>query len=229
MDEMIDAVELPLFPLNTVLFPGQVLPLHIFEDRYRLMIRQCLAQDLPFGVVLIKRGQEVGNAAEPYMVGTLARIIESTHLGNGTMNIVTVGVERFRIRRLLRDQPYLRGEVLSLPMADPDDPDQVLAAALTGAERVERYIQLIAEAAGLQIQIEEIPTGAQQIGYLAAVTMQIDNKEKQELLGSVSVAQMLRREMALLNRENALLTWMSGSKEWPESVQFGFSGTLLPN
>lgn len=229
MDEMIDAVELPLFPLNTVLFPGQVLPLHIFEDRYRLMIRQCLAQDQPFGVVLIKRGQEMGNAAEPYMVGTLARIIESTHLGNGTMNIVTVGVERFRIRRLLRDQPYLRGEVLSLPMADPDDPDQVLAAALTVRGRVERYVQLIAEAAGLQIQIEEIPTGAQQIGYLAAVTMQIDNKEKQELLGSVSVAQMLRREMALLNRENALLTWMSGSKDWPESVQLGFSGTLLPN
>lgn len=229
MDEMIDAVELPLFPLNTVLFPGQVLPLHIFEDRYRLMIRHCLAQDLPFGVVLIKRGQEVGNDAEPYRVGTVARILESTHLGNGTMNIVTVGVERFRIRRLLRDQPYLRGEVLSLPMADPDDPVAMLAAAELVRGRVQRYVELIAEAAGLQIQIEEIPTGPEQIGYLAAVTMQIDNKEKQELLGAVSVAQMLRREMALLNRENALLTWMSGSKEWPESAQLGFSGTLLPN
>src|SRR5512143_1133931 len=181
MDEMIDAVELPLFPLNTVLFPGQVLPLHVFEDRYRLMIRHCLAQDLPFGVVLIKRGHEVGEHAEPYMVGTVARIIESSHLGNGTMNIVTVGVERFRIRRLLRDQPYLRGQVLTLPMADPDDPVKVLAAARLVRDRVERYVDLIAEAAGLQIQIEEVPEGAQQIGYLAAVTMQIDNKEKQEL------------------------------------------------
>ncbi len=229
MDEMIEAVEMPLFPLNTVLFPGQVLPLHIFEERYRLMIRHCLAQDLPFGVVLIKRGQEAGDEAEPYTVGTVARIIESTHLGNGTMNIVTVGVERFRIRRLLRDQPYLRGQVLTLPMADPDDPEQVLARAQVVRDRVERYVELIAEAAGLQIQIEEIPTGAEQIGYLAAVTMQIDNKEKQELLGSASVTQMLRREMALLNRENALLTWMTGSKEWPEGAQFGFSGTLLPN
>jgi hypothetical protein len=105
----------------------------------------------------------------------------------------------------------------------------VLAAAHLVRDRVQQYITLIAEAAGLQIQIEEIPSAAQQIGYLAAVTMQIDNKEKQELLGSVSVSQMLRREMALLNRENSLLTWMSGSKEWPESVQFGFSGTLLPN
>ncbi len=118
---------------------------------------------------------------------------------------------------------------MSLPMADPDDPEQVLATADVVRGRVQRYVELIAEAAGLQIQIEEIPTAAQQIGYLAAVTMQIDNKEKQELLGSASVALMLRRELALLNRENALLTWMSGSKEWPESVQFGFSGTLLPN
>jgi len=233
MDEMIDAVELPLFPLNTVLFPGQVLPLHIFEERYRLMIRRCLAEDLPFGVVLIKRGQEVATSedddAEPYTVGTVARIIESSHLNNGTMNIVTVGVERFRIRKLLHDQPYLRGEVISLPMVDAVDDTAAQSAATRVKEQVDRYIELISDAAGLQIQIEETPTGAQQIGYLAAITMQIDNREKQELLGAPSVSQMLRRELALLSRENSLLTWMSGSKEWPESAQFGFSGTLLPN
>lgn len=229
MDEIIETIELPLFPLNTVLFPGQLLPLHIFEERYRLMVRHCLAQDLPFGVVLIKRGPEVGGTAEPHNVGTMARIIESSHLQDGTMNIVTVGVERFKIRRLLGGQPYLRGEVQSLPMADPDD-----AAALAGTvsrvrEQVTQYISLISDAAGLQIQVDEIPSAAQQAGYLAAVTMQIDNKEKQELLGAVTLAQMLNREVSLLNRENALLTWMSGSKEWPQSVQFGFSGTLLPN
>jgi Lon protease-like protein len=229
MDEMIEATELPLFPLNTVLFPGQVLPLHIFEERYRLMIRHCLAQDMPFGVVLIKRGQEVGDVAEPHAVGTMARIIESTHLDNGAMNIVSVGIQRFRIRRLLHDQPYLRGEVLSLPMVDPEDSDAVAVVAGRVREQTERYIRLIAEAAGLQIQVEEIPSGSQQIGYLAAVTMQIDNKEKQDLLGSVSLVQMLADEMKLLTRENALLTWMAGSKDWPETAQFGFGGTLLPN
>jgi Lon protease-like protein len=233
MDEMIDAVELPLFPLNTVLFPGQVLPLHIFEERYRLMIRRCLAEDLPFGVVLIKRGREVAagesDDAEPYSVGTVARIIESTHLTNGSMNIVTVGVERFRIRKLLHDQPYLRGEVVTLPMVDPADDAAIEAAAARVKAEVDRYVELISDAAGLQIQIDETPSAAQQIGYLAAITMQIDNREKQELLGSASVSQMLRRELALLSRENALLTWMSGAKEWPESAQFGFSGTLLPN
>ena len=95
--------------------------------------------------------------------------------------------------------------------------------------QVERYIKLIADAAGLQIQIEEIPSASQQVGYLAAVTMQIDNKEKQVLLGADSLDQMLADELKLLNRENALLTWMVGSKDWPETVQFGFSGTLMPN
>ena len=76
MDDAIGVIELPLFPLNTVLFPGQMLPLHIFEDRYRLMIRRCLAEDLPFGVVLIKRGAEIGAEAEPHMEARIARIEE---------------------------------------------------------------------------------------------------------------------------------------------------------
>lgn len=229
MDEMIETVELPLFPLNTVLFPGQVLPLHIFEERYRLMIRRCLAEDLPFGVVLIRRGEETGGHAEPHSVGTMARIIESTHLANGTMNIVTVGVERFWIRRLYHDQPYLRGEVQSLPLGDPRDVDVSAETAAYVRGQVERYIQLIEDAAGLHIQVEEMPETPHQVGYLAAITMQIDNKEKQELLGSSSVERMLAREIALLHRENTLLTWMVGSKGWPEQAQFGFSGTLLPN
>lgn len=229
MDEMIETIELPLFPLNTVLFPGQVLPLHIFEERYRLMVRRCLAEDLPFGVVLIRRGDEVGATAEPYTVGTMARIIESTHLSNGTMNIVTVGVERFRVRRLFHDQPYLRGEVQSIPLAEPADHDAVSRTAVHVRAQVETYIRLIAEAAGLQIHVDEIPDSPQRIAYLAAITMQIDNKEKQELLGAITAAAMLAREVTLLHRENMLLTWMVGSKTWPEQAQFGFSGTLLPN
>ncbi len=229
MDEAISVIELPLFPLNTVLFPGQVLPLHIFEERYRLMIRRCLAEDLPFGVVLIKHGQEVGDAAEPDAVGTSARIIESSHLPDGTLNIVSVGVERFRIRHLLHDQPYLRGEVEALPMGAPADPRAVDRLAGRVRDLVGRYINLIAEAAGLQIQLDQMPDTPQQIGYLAAVVMQIDNKEKQDLLGSTSLIKILVSETRLLNREIALLNWMIVHKEWPESAEFGPSGTLLPN
>ncbi len=229
MDEATETTELALFPLNTVLFPGQVLPLHIFEDRYRLMVRRCLADELPFGVVLIKQGEEVGADAEPYNIGTLARIIESTHLPNGTMNIITVGVERFRIRRLIHDQPYLRGEVETLPLEEQEDTGAMDALADSVRERVALYIKLIAEAAGLEIKVDQMPDLPQQVGYLAAITMQIDNREKQELLVSRSLGAILSRARTLLNRENALLTWMAGSKGWPEQAQFGPSGTLLPN
>lgn len=229
MDEAINVIELPLFPLNTVLFPGQVLPLHIFEDRYRLMIRRCLAEDTPFGVVLIKQGEEVGETAAPHTVGTIARIVESSHLPNGTMNIVVVGTDRFFIRRLFHDQPYLRGEVETLPMVEAAEPLAAAELAARVRERVARYIRLIAEAAGLQIQVEQMPDTPQQIGYLAAVTMQIDNREKQMLLGASTVTKILSHEIVLLNRENALLNWMIASKAWPESAQLGTSGTLLPN
>ena len=83
--------------MNTVLFPSMVLPLHIFEERYKLMINNCLAQDKPFGVVLIYSGSEVGDSAIPHPVGTVARIANWEWLPDGRMNILTAGARRFRI------------------------------------------------------------------------------------------------------------------------------------
>jgi uncharacterized protein len=229
MDEAISVIELPLFPLNTVLFPGQMLPLHIFEDRYRLMIRRCLAEDLPFGVVLINRGPEVGTEAEPHLVGTIARILKSSHQPDGTIDIVTVGQERFSIEHLIHDQPYLRGEVKTLPMRESVDLGAEAALVDQVRDGVSLYIKLIAEAAGLQIQVDAMPDAPQQLGYLAGVAMQIDNREKQELLAKSSLLEVLAREIQLLNRENALLRWMIAQRDWPGRAQFGVSGTLLPN
>jgi len=229
MDEAISVIELPLFPLNTVLFPGQMLPLHIFEDRYRLMIRRCLAEDLPFGVVLIKRGPEVGAEAEPHAVGTIARILKSSRQSDGAIDIITVGQERFCIEHLIHDQPYLRGEVKILLLREPADLGAVATLADQVRDGVSRYIKLIAEAAGLQIQVDAMPDTPQQLGYLAGVAMQIDNREKQEILAKSSLRELLVREIQLLNRENALLRWMITQRDWPGRAQFGASGTLLPN
>lgn len=97
---------LPLFPLKTVLFPEGVLPLKVFEARYIDMVRECMKNDAPFGVVLIKSGQEVGTAAEPEEVGCLAHITGWDMEELGVMMLRTQGGERFRIRetRVLRDQ-----------------------------------------------------------------------------------------------------------------------------
>src|SRR5919198_4841137 len=115
--------ELPLFPLNVVLFPGMRLPLHIFEERYKLMIGTCMVTDETFGVALIKSGQEVGGPAAVHPVGTTARIIQVERLPEGRMNLVAVGVERFRLVERLTDEPYARGrvELLGEPIEEVPD------------------------------------------------------------------------------------------------------------
>ena len=104
--------ELPLFPLNTVLFPGMPINLHIFEPRYKLMIEQCIQNDEPFGVVLIHKGTEAsGPLAEPHPIGCTAQITQVERLDDGRMNILAVGGERFQIRSLNLFEPYLVGTV----------------------------------------------------------------------------------------------------------------------
>ena len=103
---------LPLFPLNTVLFPGEKLRLHIFEKHYQTMIKKCVTNSTPFGVVLIKHGNEVGNTAIPHDIGTSARIDNIETLSDGRMNISTHGENRFAITGNLERIPYPQSTVL---------------------------------------------------------------------------------------------------------------------
>jgi len=102
---------LPLFPLNMVLFPGQLLPLHIFEPRYRVLVEECLSARLAFGVVLIREGQEAGEQAASFDVGTTARISQVERLPDGRMNIMSVGETRFKVKAFHHDRPFLTGDV----------------------------------------------------------------------------------------------------------------------
>lgn len=128
---------LPLFPLNTVLFPQGVLPLRVFETRYMDMVRDCMKQDRPFGVVLIRAGQEVGAAAEPESVGTLAHIRNWDMAQLGLMSLVTEGGERFRIddTRVLADQ-RLEARVHMLPTDPAPAPDALHLACATALKSV---------------------------------------------------------------------------------------------
>src|SRR4051794_2122011 len=118
-------MELPLFPLHAVLFPGVALPLHIFEERYRSMIGRCIAAGEPFGVVLIKDGREVGEAPVSLaQVGTTAIIRQAGRHPDGRLDIVTVGGRRFRIDELHDDrEPYLVGdvEILDEPIGEREE------------------------------------------------------------------------------------------------------------
>ncbi len=196
-------VRLPLFPLNTVLFPGQMLPLHIFEPRYRTMINQCIERETPFGVVLIQEGREVGADAVPHRVGTSARITDTERLEDGRMHIVIAGEARFRILQLYHDLPYLTGDVVAWPWVE----DQSLAAspAMQVRQRLERYLAILARSVGDLMEVDNIPTQPIALGCLVAIALQVAMHEKQDLLNSPTVASLLDKEIDLLQREISLL------------------------
>jgi Lon protease-like protein len=110
---------LPMFPLGTVLFPSAVLPLHVFEPRYRAMVRDCLAAERELGVVLIERGSEVGGGDVRSEVGTVAKLVEARELPDGRWALLAVGARRLRVEAWLPDDPYPVAEVSDWPDADP--------------------------------------------------------------------------------------------------------------
>lgn len=110
---------LPMFPLGSVLFPSLVLPLHLFEPRYRALIRDVLAGDGEFGVCLIERGSEVGGDDVRLDVGTIAHVQDAAELPDGRWAVVTVGTRRIRVERWLPDDPYPRAEITEHPDPPP--------------------------------------------------------------------------------------------------------------
>ena len=104
-------VTIPMFPLSLVLFPGQILPLHIFEIRYRTMVEEIIDEGGKFGVVLIERGSEVGGGETRKNVGTLAEIIDSEKSSDGRWLLITKGMRRIQISKWLEDSPYPRAEI----------------------------------------------------------------------------------------------------------------------
>jgi Lon protease-like protein len=183
--------QLPLFPLNTVLFPNTPLPLHIFEERYKVMIEECMAGRRTFGVVLIKQGTpELGPLAEPHRVGCSAQITHLEPLQDGRMNIVVVGQERFRIRTLDSSRPYLVGSVESFPWTDTDS---VLMALRTRPliRLYERYLRTLAKADLVDIAALQTPAEPIDLAHAAAHVLQVPQDAKQELLETESASDLL--------------------------------------
>lgn len=211
---------LPVFPLGTVLFPGLVLPLHIFEDRYRELIRHLV--DLPegvpreFGVVAIQRGWEVLPAARPgnrppsvagavtlHEVGCTAELRQVTELPDGRFDIVSVGRRRFRITHVdEQSTPYLTAEVEWLP--EPTGQEEIadlLAPRVLAVFR--QYLGLMrSDPADIGEQLPDDPTV---LSHLVAATAALTVADRQLLLAAPDTATRLRTELRLLSREAALL------------------------
>jgi len=200
---------LPLFPLGLVLLPGLLLPLHVFEERYRVLVRELL--ELPeeqrrFGVVAIREGREVGadGVTALHEIGCVAHLRRVDPHEDGRFDIVTTGAERFRLTGLDTEGPYLTGLVDYLPddMGPADE-----APLLDRAVRTVflEYLAALGEAGGEEIEAPDLPDSSLVLSYLVAATMLLDLDDRQALLAEPDGASRLRAELTALRRETRLL------------------------
>ena len=202
---------LPLFPLGTVLFPGLLLPLHIFEERYRQLVRDLLAGPGPrrFGVVAIRKGRETGidGISGLYQVGCTATLRQVTEHDDGRFDLVTAGTQRFWLADLDDSKPYLQGKVDLLPEQAGDQ-----AAAGDAARAVQAvqaafrtYLSALAARGATQLAVPDLPADPVLLSYLVAASMIIDLSDKQALLAEPEAASRLAAERTLLSRETTML------------------------
>ncbi|MFJ8474865.1 LON peptidase substrate-binding domain-containing protein [Kitasatospora sp. NPDC094011] len=222
---------LPLFPLNTVLYPGLVLPLNVFEERYRRLVADLLEQseDEPrrFGVLAIKDGREVapvrpaedgpagpldglGTTGDPlealYHIGCVADVSSVQAQPDGRYELLVTGTTRFRLRSVDVTGPYLTGET-ELIEELPGEGSGALAAEVERAFRV--YQKRLAGAREASTHgRQQLPDDPQVLSYLVAAASVFETPVKQQLLACPDTAQRLRAELDLLRRESAVLSWL---------------------
>ncbi len=195
------ARRLRLFPLNSVLFPGAVLNLHIFEPRYKQMINECLEAGEGFGVALIAEGAEAGDPnVLPHDVGSIAEIVDVQPLPFGRYFISTVGRNRFRIREVVSREPYLVAEVDELEDSEQyadREVDELLPAVL---ERFEEYLAMLVEFSGQESTVDLPDDDALSTSYLIGDMLQVAERVKQRLLELADTKARLRAEYDFLER-----------------------------
>jgi uncharacterized protein len=195
---------LPMFPLESVLFPSAALPLHVFEPRYRELTRRALDGDGEFGVTLIERGSEVGGGDARFAIGTRARIVQAAELPDGRWALVTVGLRRIAVTRWLPDAPFPQADVDDLPEPAPGPEAGALLATAEGLLR--RTLALRAElgdpAAPATVELaRDVTTAAFQIAALAP----IGPADAQRVLETSGTDGRLRLLASLLEEEAEVL------------------------
>lgn len=195
---------LPLFPLqDAVLFPGMVLPLHIFEPRYIGMVTACLAGDRRFGVTLLAAGAEVGGPAEPTDIGTTAVIQEYRQVAENRYLLLAIGESRFRIARHWVEGELLHGELETFT----DAPSELELGPLcvTLRQQATEHLELLSQTFGRPVPAPPLPDDAEPLSFLLSASLQADPVERQALLELTDTHERLQRLHDLLTEQTALL------------------------
>lgn len=205
-------MELPLFPLHVVLFPGRPLPLHLFEPRYQQMLTDCLDGDRRFGVVAIRSGREAGGCAEIFDIGTVAEIESVSTSSDGRSDIVTRGVQRFRVGDLVPGCDYLKARV-ELIEEDPATP----ADRRDARQLRELLCPYLATLGAPDELLGQLPSDPNELAYLAAAALQTEVPAQQRLLELGATSTRLKETLRMLRRETSLMR------------HFGSVGSLRPH
>jgi uncharacterized protein len=192
-----DLHELPLFPLNMVLYPHARVQLHVFEMRYRQMIRKCLDDGIPFGVVLIRSGEEIGMSAEPYMVGTAVRIEDIFSFPDGRYDVTVTGTARFRIRSIDESLPYLTGKVEFLHEDPPQDEVELFDLTAMARRMCEKIIRDQVEHLDLNFSVM-FPEEPDKLSFAIANMIELPLLQKQMLLETTDTMHRLTELVEVL-------------------------------
>jgi Lon protease-like protein len=205
-------MEIPLFPLHSVLFPGAQMPIVVFEPRYRALLDRVLAGDRTFGVAAIRQGMEVGGPAQTYAVGCVAGIEQLKRDPSGSSNIVVSGRARFRIVARLPDDPYPIAEVEPIEETAGAAPDLTAARAA-----LHRYLSVVAQLQGVDVAAPSLPEDVHAASFAIAAALQLDLAEAQRLLECPDAAARLRLAAELARKEASLLEAIGPSVGRPAS------------
>ena len=188
--------ELPLFPLRTVLFPGAVLPLKIFEQRYLSLVRDCARDETGFGVCLIREGEEAVSPVKPAQVGTYAQIVDWYTLEDGLLGVTTIGTDRFRTETVWREDNGLFMAEASLL---PEPPEQLVPEAYSVLSDVlARFMEKVG--ANYPQSTPEHLQDASWVGYRLAELLPLSGIEKQHLLEMDDPVQRLQQLLDIMPR-----------------------------
>jgi len=189
-------MEISLFPLpNLVLFPHIVVPLHIFEERYKSMINACIDTGEVFGLVLLRAGADEESDETIHRVGVTARIVKVERLDEGRMNILCEGEQKFRIYRFTQQTPFWRGAV---DLIEDDERNATEALYEQVAELYRSVVDLSAKLSGAQEAELVLPDSSTDLSYMVSYVLDIESEDKQKLLEMDSTAERLRMLLAHL-------------------------------
>jgi hypothetical protein len=179
------------------------MPLQVFEDRYKLLLRHCLDRDSMFGVVLIKSGSEVGEPAIPYTTGTVAHIVQVNKAGGDRFFVSVTGLQRFHIRNITQYRPFLGAQVELLEEeSDQPVPQEKMDAV---SEAATRYVLLTMGVSGGWVRQVRLPSDPAGLTNHIAGMLQVSVQDKQALLEEPSTTTRLETELEMLDREVAVL------------------------